>query len=159
MPVSGWVNYSISVQVWKSRKTWAGAVTEQTWMCTQSSQPSRQMQGSACAQASVGMRPFPEKRTPDPGDEPRPKSHCANPECNAGFKRLGQGTLFICPSDPEVATLAPMSLRLKQTDMTSPKLTGRLSLICLFRRQPREPPGVCYFYRTFAFIAYQSTVC
>ena len=96
---------------------------------------------------------------PDPGDEPRPKSHCANPECNAGFKRLGQGTLFICPSDPEAATLAPMSLRLKQTDMTSPKLTGRLSLICLFRRQLREPPVVCYFYRTFAFIAYQSTVC
>jgi hypothetical protein len=29
-------------------------------------------------------------------------SHCANPECNAEFTRLGQGTLFICPSDPEV---------------------------------------------------------
>ena len=29
-------------------------------------------------------------------------SHCANPECNAEFKRMGQGKLFICPSDPVV---------------------------------------------------------
>jgi len=29
-------------------------------------------------------------------------SHCANPKCDAEFKRLGEGTLFICPSDPEI---------------------------------------------------------
>jgi hypothetical protein len=29
-------------------------------------------------------------------------SHCANPDCHAEFKRMGQGTLFVCPSDPEV---------------------------------------------------------
>jgi hypothetical protein len=29
-------------------------------------------------------------------------SHCANPKCNAEFKRMGQGRLVICPSDPEV---------------------------------------------------------
>lgn len=37
-------------------------------------------------------------------------SHCANPECHAEFKRLGQGTLFICPSDPDVTVN-----RLRQT--------------------------------------------
>ncbi len=29
-------------------------------------------------------------------------SHCANPECTAQFKRMGQGKLFISPSDPVV---------------------------------------------------------
>ncbi len=29
-------------------------------------------------------------------------SHCANPKCGAEFKRLGEGVLFICPTDPEV---------------------------------------------------------
>jgi len=33
---------------------------------------------------------------------PSTVSHCANPKCNAEFKRMGQGTLFVCPSDPEV---------------------------------------------------------
>jgi hypothetical protein len=29
-------------------------------------------------------------------------AHCANPKCDAEFKRMGQGTLFVCPSDPKV---------------------------------------------------------
>jgi hypothetical protein len=31
-------------------------------------------------------------------------SHCANPKCDAEFKRLGQGKLFIQPSDPADTT-------------------------------------------------------
>ena len=29
-------------------------------------------------------------------------SHCANPKCDAEFKKMGEGTLVVCPSDPEV---------------------------------------------------------
>jgi len=73
VPVSGWVNYSISVQVWKSRKTRPGVVTEQTWMRTLKFATVMQIRlrrtPDQCGNTSVSERRTPilgTSRAPDP---------------------------------------------------------------------------------------------